>query len=491
MCDTCYQRGYEDFPKWVGSVPHQDDYERGFQARQKEEGYDAECVDERDFCQKCFDRGYEDAQSEYWSPPSTQVRGHRESYEIGYYKDKNDAYKREQEDLQNRMAEEQALLESQRMYERSPKSKGFIGYVDDFLNAIGINRYNDYLKYILSKFLVIGISIGLALALALWIALILISATLLNLGLLGLLFAFILAEGNRRNQFYLGISIIGIIYILFDYNNGWISDNLSTFPTLKWVIFYLNVLSGLVAIYFMIAQNYFSNNSFLPIDNRKIVVLGSLTILGLTIFGLQKYHDDKTFFGYNISQATSQSSINSSIPASDQAPNILKNEEKLANEGDAASTAQHAEDENQRAETKKAKIPSNVASSPTPSKVKYVTPPKENREEIIRQLLSVDDERDETKLASFYSDNVETFWHLTKPTKEQILSLYKSRWKRQLSSINKIENITKINDATYKIDLNYQYTKVGDMASHNVKSAIVIKFDGLGKIISVIGKQNK
>lgn len=492
MCETCYERGYDDFPKWVGSVPHVNDYNLGFQARQREEGYDAECVDERDFCQKCFDRGYEDAQSEYWAPPSTRVRGHRESYEIGYNKDKNDAYIREQEDLQNRLEEERAILESQRMYERAPKAKGFLGWVDDILNAFGINRYNDYLKYILTKFLVVGISMGVALALALWIALIIISAAILNLGVLGLLFAFILAEGNGKNRIYLGVSIIGIIYILLDYNNGWISENLNSFPTLKGMIFYLNVVAGLVSVYFTITQYYFSNSSIL-LEKKNLAVIGTLCILGLSIIGFQKYHDDKTVFGYNISQATFLSGFNNEedIPSKDETSISSIKEETPTNEDVAASAPAQDKVEYQNSESDKAVIESNTLKSDTPSKAKNTTPTKENNEKIINQLFNVDDMRDVDKIALLYSNNVQRFWHLKNPSKEQIIELYKTRWKKQVSSKNSIERVTKIDEDTYEVIINYRYISTKDNAPYNVKSTITLKFGVNGKIESVIGKQNK
>jgi type III secretory pathway component EscS len=492
MCETCYERGYDDFPKWVGSVPHVNDYNLGFQARQREEGYDAECVDERDFCQKCFDRGYEDAQSEYWAPPSTRVRGHRESYEIGYNKDKNDAYIREQEDLQNRLEEERAILESQRMYERAPKAKGFLGWVDDILNAFGINRYNDYLKYILTKFLVVGISIGVALALALWIALIIISAAILNLGVLGLLFAFILAEGNRKNRIYLGVSIIGIIYILLDYNNGWISENINSFPTLKGMIFYLNVVAGLVSVYFTITQYYFSSSSILPLEKKNLAVIGTLCLLGLSIIGFQKYHDDKTVFGYNISQASLFSGLNSEseVLLTPDTSVIAIKKENSSGEDVIENKPEPAKAVNQIAEQsgkdrvtlpQKAEVSTNVVN---------IKKANSNHEKIIHQLFSYDDARDESKISSIYSDKVKDFWHLNKPSKEQILSSYKSRWKRQVTSKNIIEHMTKIDDDTYKIQVKYQYVKVKDKSTYNVTSDIVVKFDENNKIVSVNGTQH-
>jgi hypothetical protein len=85
MCNECFQRGYNDFPKWVGSEEHPDSYRNGFETRQKEEGYNAVRVDDREFCQKCYDRGVYDAQRDVYSPPTTDSSGHRESYDKGYY----------------------------------------------------------------------------------------------------------------------------------------------------------------------------------------------------------------------------------------------------------------------------------------------------------------------------------------------------------------------------------------------------------------------
>jgi hypothetical protein len=48
MCQTCYDRGYKDYPNWVGSAPHPEYYQKGFNAHQAETGeagHYAESVD--------------------------------------------------------------------------------------------------------------------------------------------------------------------------------------------------------------------------------------------------------------------------------------------------------------------------------------------------------------------------------------------------------------------------------------------------------------
>ena len=82
MCNTCYRRGYNDYPKWVGSE-HHDSYKKGFEARQQEIGGSHGPVESVDFCPRCYSRGKHDGKKGVWAPPE-QGGGHYQSYEKGY-----------------------------------------------------------------------------------------------------------------------------------------------------------------------------------------------------------------------------------------------------------------------------------------------------------------------------------------------------------------------------------------------------------------------
>lgn len=83
MCQTCYDRGYNDYPKWVGSTQHPDSYRNGWDKRKSETGGSSNYAPSTDFCQKCYDRGCYDAGKGTWAPPDTHG-GHFESYKKGY-----------------------------------------------------------------------------------------------------------------------------------------------------------------------------------------------------------------------------------------------------------------------------------------------------------------------------------------------------------------------------------------------------------------------
>ena len=85
MCQTCYNRGYNDYPEYLSfELEHKVDYIDGYKQKQYELlGPDE--AQEVDFCQKCHDNGTNNAKIGIWAPPYTQVKGHMESYEKGYY----------------------------------------------------------------------------------------------------------------------------------------------------------------------------------------------------------------------------------------------------------------------------------------------------------------------------------------------------------------------------------------------------------------------
>lgn len=85
MCETCYDRGYNDYPHNLGSAKHPKEYEKGYTQRQSEVNESPCYLYETDFCDKCYSRGKYDYQQNCWSPPTNSAAGHFESYEKGYY----------------------------------------------------------------------------------------------------------------------------------------------------------------------------------------------------------------------------------------------------------------------------------------------------------------------------------------------------------------------------------------------------------------------
>jgi YARHG domain len=83
MCQACYDKGFKDYPAYHTSVPHLEDYKRGYKAKQNE-SMDADELQHTFFCEKCYERGLNNSKIGIWSPPLSTKRGHYESYEKGY-----------------------------------------------------------------------------------------------------------------------------------------------------------------------------------------------------------------------------------------------------------------------------------------------------------------------------------------------------------------------------------------------------------------------
>ena len=85
MCQNCFNRGYNDYPAYTGSIiEHKVDYIEGYKKKQYEI-LDADNERNTNYCKRCFENGIRNAQIGLWAPPLTNARGHYESYEKGYY----------------------------------------------------------------------------------------------------------------------------------------------------------------------------------------------------------------------------------------------------------------------------------------------------------------------------------------------------------------------------------------------------------------------
>ncbi len=84
MCQTCYNKGFKDYPNYQCNVEHIEDYKRGFKAKHTETPLDEGELNHVHFCEKCYQRGLEDIKNRIWLPPLSTKRGHYESYERGY-----------------------------------------------------------------------------------------------------------------------------------------------------------------------------------------------------------------------------------------------------------------------------------------------------------------------------------------------------------------------------------------------------------------------
>ena len=85
MCNTCYDRGYNDYPEYHGStIEHKIEYIDGYKKKQYEI-LESDQEEDVTFCKKCFENGVRNSRVGIWAPPLTEKSGHFDSYEKGYY----------------------------------------------------------------------------------------------------------------------------------------------------------------------------------------------------------------------------------------------------------------------------------------------------------------------------------------------------------------------------------------------------------------------
>jgi V8-like Glu-specific endopeptidase len=105
----------------------------------------------------------------------------------------------------------------------------------------------------------------------------------------------------------------------------------------------------------------------------------------------------------------------------------------------------------------------------------------ENMDEVIRNYIRAEDNRDFGAIWSFYAPYPLQYWDLNNPTKEDIRNRYEHNWSVISSSSNEIQSIRKINAQTYDMNLLFSFTTQKGI-SKTVNSSIRFVFDNDGKI---------
>ncbi|MFI4955140.1 MAG: zinc ribbon domain-containing protein [Gammaproteobacteria bacterium] len=124
---------------------------------------------------------------------------------------------------------------------------------------------------------------------------------------------------NKKYMFLL--SLLGGIYIVTDYNKGWLTKmlvaNVGFFEKVIPFFLYLNIAAGLIASYFLIRD--FVNERNQPsseegeFSKRNLIIMGSLIAVGAATIALQKYFDSKrstAFYSYANTQTQTVSNSN-------------------------------------------------------------------------------------------------------------------------------------------------------------------------------------
>jgi len=134
---------------------------------------------------------------------------------------------------------------------------------------------------------------------------------LINVATISLIAGFIKKDWIK---YLFPLSILGGIGIVFDYNYGWATKALVTnvpfFQEFIPAFFYLNIVTGLIAAYFL-TRNLLNDKYGIPereFSKRNLIIMGCLLIVGSLTIGLQKYFESKSS---NTIQLTETKNLNS------------------------------------------------------------------------------------------------------------------------------------------------------------------------------------
>jgi hypothetical protein len=128
---------------------------------------------------------------------------------------------------------------------------------------------------------------------------------IINISIIGLIIGLLKRE---RSKYIFLISVVGLIFLIFDYNNGWLTkflvEHSPSFNNKIGFFLYSNIIAGLVSAYFFI-RNILNEKKPEEIaegefSKRNLVIMGSLLLVGcLTIGGQKYYENDKAFLSGN------------------------------------------------------------------------------------------------------------------------------------------------------------------------------------------------
>jgi WD40 repeat protein len=121
----------------------------------------------------------------------------------------------------------------------------------------------------------------------------------------------------------------------------------------------------------------------------------------------------------------------------------------------------------------------------TRSKVGQIT--SEEVAATIKSFLKAEDSRDFEAIYHFYAPNLNRYWHLNQPTKEQLAAVYTKAWASTKDSRNTIQTIEAIDETQYKVTIDFTFLKKGESQWTSTNSVVFFTFDENGKITAVRG----
>jgi len=109
-----------------------------------------------------------------------------------------------------------------------------------------------------------------------------------------------------------------------------------------------------------------------------------------------------------------------------------------------------------------------------------------NEEKIIR-LLRAEDSRDFNKIASFYSNNIDRYWHLKQVTIQEIKKQYEHAWIITSQSQNTVIELNKTSPNTYLLSTRFEFVTTRDNNAEVRYSDNIYVFNWEGLITEVYG----
>jgi hypothetical protein len=134
-----------------------------------------------------------------------------------------------------------------------------------------------------------------------WLVLVAVTLAIINAAVISLIIG--LTQKKARRYLFI-LSLIGAIFVLADYNNGWftksLASNASFLVGLIPLFLYLNISAGLVASYFLIRDLF--NEKRPPIQTedefskRNLIIMASLLVIGVATVLLQRHFEARRGF---------------------------------------------------------------------------------------------------------------------------------------------------------------------------------------------------
>lgn len=110
-----------------------------------------------------------------------------------------------------------------------------------------------------------------------------------------------------------------------------------------------------------------------------------------------------------------------------------------------------------------------------------------NYENIIREFLRAEEQRDFDKIYSFLSPKFSRYYDINNPNYSNLKNRYEYLWGFVSNSKNYVQSIDKINEYTYDLKTNYKYYNERKKKEFSVNSTVRFLFDSNGKVIETYG----